>query len=38
MGEENNLIRDFKRENNILLKAENQEKLEEIEKDLEMEI
>ena len=38
MGAENNLIRDFERENNILLDAEKQIKHEEREKDLEMEI
>ena len=38
MGAENNLIRDFERENNILLDAEKQVKLEEREKDLEMEM
>ena len=38
MGEENNLIRDFERENNIMLDAEKQIKNEEREKDLEMEI
>lgn len=38
MGAENNLIRDFERENNILLDAEKQIKNEEREKDLEMEI
>ena len=37
MGAENNLIRDFERENNILLDAEKQVKQEEREKDLEME-
>lgn len=38
MGVENNLIRDFERENNILLDAEKQIKHEEREKDLEMEM
>ena len=38
MGAENNLIRDFERENNVLLDAEKQIKHEEREKDLEMEI
>ena len=38
MGAENNLIRDFERENNIMLDAEKQIKHEEREKDLEMEI
>ena len=38
MGAENNLIRDFERENNIMLDAEKQIKREEREKDLEMEI
>ena len=38
MGAENNLIRDFERENNILLDAEKQVKREEREKDLEMEM
>ena len=38
MGAENNLIRDFERENNIMLDAEKQIKNEEREKDLEMEI
>lgn len=38
MGAENNLIRDFERENNIMLDAERQIKNEEREKDLEMEI
>ena len=38
MGAENNLIRDFERENNILLDAEKQIKREERKKDLEMEI
>ena len=38
MGAENNLIRDFERENNISLDAEKQIKHEEREKDLEMEI
>lgn len=38
MGVENNLIRDFERENNILLNAEKQVKREEREKDLEMEM
>ena len=38
MGAENNLIRDFERENDILLDAEKQIKHEEREKDLEMEI
>lgn len=38
MGAENNLIRDFERDNNILLDAEKQIKHEEREKDLEMEI
>ena len=38
MGAENNLIRDFERENNTLLDAEKQVKREEREKDLEMEI
>ena len=38
MGAENNLIRDFERENNILLDAEKQIKHEEREKELEMEI
>ena len=37
MGAENNLIRDFERENNILLDAEKQIKHEEREKDLEVE-
>lgn len=37
MGAENNLIRDFERENNIMLDAEKQLKHEEREKDLEME-
>ncbi len=37
MGAENNLIRDFERENNIMLDAEKQIKHEEREKDLEME-
>lgn len=34
MGAENNLIRDFERENNTLIDAEKQVKLEEREKDL----
>lgn len=38
MGPENNLIRDFERENNILLDAEKQIKHEEREKNLEMEL
>ena len=38
MGAENNLIRDFVRENNILLDAEKQVKREERERDLEMEM
>ena len=38
MSVENNLIRDFERENNILLDAEKQVKREEREKDLEMEM
>ena len=38
MGAENNLIRDFERENNTLLDAEKQVKREEREKDLEMEM
>ena len=38
IGAENNLIRDFERDNNILLDAEKQIKHEEREKDLEMEI
>ena len=38
MGAENNLIRDFERENNILLDAEKQIKHEDRENDLEMEI
>ena len=38
MGAEKNLIRDFERENNILLDAEKQIKHEEREKDLEMEM
>lgn len=38
IGAENNLIRDFERENNILLDVEKQIKHEEREKDLEMEI
>lgn len=38
MGAENNLIRDFERENNILLYAEKQIKHEEREKNLEMEL
>ena len=38
MGAENNLIRDFERENNILLDAEKQIKREEREKKIEMEI
>ena len=38
MGEENNLIRDFERENNIMLDAEKQIKHEDRENDLEMEI
>ena len=37
MGAENNLIRDFEKENNIMLDAEKQIKHEEREKDLEME-
>ena len=37
MGTENNLIRDFERENNILLDAEKQIKREEREKELELE-
>ena len=37
MGEENNLIRDFERENNIMLDAEKQIKHEEREKDLNFE-
>ena len=37
MGAENNLIRDFERENNILSDVEKQIKHEEREKDLEME-
>ena len=37
MGAENNLIRDFERENNIMLDAEKQIKHEERENDLEME-
>lgn len=35
MGAENNLIRDFERENNILLDAEKQIKFEEMEKEIE---
>lgn len=38
MGAENNLIRDFERENNTLIDAEKQVKHEEREKDLEMEM
>ena len=38
MGAENNLIRDFERENNIMLDAEKQIKHEEREKDLEIEM
>ena len=38
MGAENNLIRDFERENNIMLDAEKQIKHEEREKNLEMEM
>ena len=38
MGAENNLIRDFERENNIMLDAEKQIKCEEREKNLEMEM
>lgn len=38
MGAENNLIRDFERENNIMLDAEKQIKREEREKNLEMEM
>ena len=38
MGAENNLIRDFERENHTLLDAEKQMKCKEREKDLEMEI
>lgn len=38
MGAENNLIRDFERENNILLDAEKQIKHEEREKELDLEI
>jgi len=38
MGAENNLIRDFERENNILLDAEKQIKHEEREKNLKMEL
>lgn len=38
MGAENNLIRDFERENNTLLDAERQVKQEEREKDLKMEM
>ena len=38
MGAENNLIRDFERDNNILLDAEKQIKHEDRENDLEMEI
>ena len=38
VGAENNLIRDFERENNIMLDAEKQIKHEEREKDLEMEM
>ena len=38
MGAENNLIRDFERENNILLDAEKQIKHEDRENDVEMEI
>ncbi|MEE0865316.1 MAG: MobV family relaxase [Clostridia bacterium] len=38
MGAENNLIRDFERENNIMIDAEKQIKHEEREKDLEMEM
>ena len=38
MGAENNLIRDFERENNTLIDVEKQVKREEREKDLEMEI
>ena len=37
MGAENNLIRDFERENNILIDAEKQVKREERDKDFEME-
>ena len=37
MGAENNLIRDFEKENNIMLDAEKQIKHEEREKDLQME-
>ena len=37
MGAENNLIRDFERENNVFMDAEKQVKREEMEKDLEME-
>ena len=37
MGEENNLIRDFERENNTLIDAEKQVKNEEREKELEFE-
>ena len=38
MGAENNLIRDFERENNIMLDAEKQIKREEMEKDFEMDM
>ena len=38
MGVENNLIRDFERENNTFIDAEKQVKREEREKDLEMEM
>lgn len=38
MGAENNLIRDFEREHNILLDAEKQVKCEEREKELYLEM
>ena len=38
MGAENNLIRDFERENNTFIDAEKQVKREEREKDLDMEM
>ena len=38
MGAENNLVRDFERENNIMLDAEKQIKREEMEKDFEMDM
>lgn len=38
MGAEDNLVRDFERENNILLDVENQVKREDKEKEKELEI